>query len=137
MYLPCHHGSPYWELLSDYYHEDWINSQWVASKISGGGRYYYEEFSLGIPTIKKGEIVANLFPVPANESLTIAIKWPTSQNFKGIIYNAEGKICAEWNGVAIDFYTKDLSVANFESGIYHLIINGEKDSWRSTFILQH
>lgn len=91
------------------------------------------EFYSGIETIKKQELIANIFPNPLNEKATIHFEKPPS-NGHIVLFNFEGQILRESHNIQgndIEFLRKNLS-----SGIYFLHVEDNGKSSNQKVILQ-
>lgn len=96
--------------------------------------YYYENYTNSIHEnqIEKGSL--SIFPVPAAEQISIALKWENPQAFSARISDINGKLYKQWNVGAVSNYNEQVSVSNLSSGTYFIEFSGYKgDKFRQSF----
>lgn len=101
---------------------------WVYSNVDVIQNYYYEDY---IPTAvhevsDKGGVL-QLYPVPANDMLSINLKWDNAQPFTSSIYDMQGRVWENGTHAAATDYTERFSVQNLPSGNYFIQFKGSQD----------
>lgn len=93
--------------------------------------------SLAKPTLKEGTI--NIFPSPANESVSVNFRIEQSENLSLKVYDMQGKVVYERNN---QFYTEGehlikLKTASWKTGVYIFEIKGSSFSRKNNFVVSH
>jgi hypothetical protein len=124
-----------------HYNQAWDGSAWTFDGTTSEQRYYYEPYNTtGIQgTGRPAESVdAYVYPVPARNSITLAMSLSSQQDVKAAIYDAAGRLQLSWKeSVRAGLYTKDLSVAALPAGTYYLSADGEQWHWSGRFVVTH
>ena len=89
--------------------------------------YYYGTYNAGSASVKNvtnngGD--ARIYPVPAQNTLNVDLKWDIAQSSDITIYDAQGRTVRHWQTPSATEYTTSVSVDNLSAGVYFVKING-------------
>jgi hypothetical protein len=102
--------------------------------------YYYQSYDSTTSVVKNVVLNggnANIYPVPATNTLHVDINWTMAQTATIAIYDMQGRML---NNVAVPFgtqYSSTLSVADLANGIYVLNISGTQGQIVKQIVVAH
>ena len=110
-----------------YYPDSFGN--WVFAGLT---RFYYETYNPGPPfEINNLEI----YPSPAQNTLTIKLEWDKAQPFTFSIWNVIGQKIMEWNEPAATEYEKTINLPRLASGHYFIRVNSGNQRLVKRFVI--
>ncbi len=89
-------------------------------------RYYYQTYSTvnEVKSVASNGGEANVYPVPAQNTLNVDMKWDVAQAATVTMYDAQGKVVRQYNVPSATEFHSSVSVNNLAEGFYFLQING-------------
>jgi hypothetical protein len=109
-----------------YYDEEWdeMTSTWETTAANYAARYRYESYTTGIPQ-PTGSFAGNaqLYPVPASQSVTLSVALLQPQPLSVTITDAAGRIHSTWSVPAQQQYTHNISLVSLPAGSYFVVIH--------------
>ncbi len=120
-----------------YYDETWFpgTGSWILTGASIGTRYHYETYTptTGILSPSVAGMDVAVYPVPANNDITISINAGTPQSFSATITDMVGRCYATWSGKAAGEHRETMPVNNMPAGNYLLTIQTRQGSVTKQF----
>jgi Secretion system C-terminal sorting domain len=103
--------------------------------------YYYETYTPGtinsVKTVVSNGGEANVYPVPAQNTLNVDVKWNEAQSAKISIYDVQGKVVRNWEVPTATAYHSSVSVGNLGAGTYFIKISGAQGEIVKQFVVAH
>ncbi len=109
----------------------WLNGGWNTSATDYQIKWEYQTYFPTSVYDVNNDLNTNIYPVPAQESLNIALSWKKMQPFNIAIMDMTGRTITQWDETAIQEYHKNVPVRDMPSGNYFVVLTG-KDGLRST-----
>jgi hypothetical protein len=106
--------------------QHWNPTTLVWDPNADGQRYYYETYTTGINNISSINGKADIYPVPATSTCSIAVNWDEPQAFTISVVDMTGKVCSTLAVPECHQYTTSISVATLPAGNYIVKIAGAK-----------
>jgi YD repeat-containing protein len=86
--------------------------------------YHYGTYSSAVKNVTNAGGDAKIYPVPAQNTLHIDLKWDVAQAATITITDAKGSVVRQWNAPMGLEYSSAVSVDNLSVGVYFIKING-------------
>ncbi len=122
--------------VESYYEEKWWQptGNWLILNSFLGARYHYEAFTPGyISSTPVTPTGISVFPVPANDNISISAQWDTPQTFGASITDMAGRTYTSWRGKTAGEYREKLPVNHLPPGNYILAIHTKQGSVTKQF----
>lgn len=101
-------------------------------------RYYYGPYSAAsVHNVTNVGGAANVYPVPAQNTLNIDLKWNEAQTATIAIVDLQGRVISSWETSHGTQYHGSLSVDNFAAGVYMIMINGANGKIVKQMVVTH
>lgn len=102
-------------------------------------RYVYELYNLnpsGIVPAASSRYTLSLYPVPADDVLTIALEWEKTQLFAISIFDAAGRLRSRTTAKASS-YTDRIDVSDLVAGVYSVVISTGQEQITRQIVVRH
>jgi hypothetical protein len=100
--------------------------------------YYYGPYvSSGVKPVTAIGGEANIYPVPAQNTLNIELKWNEAQAASIAILDMTGKVVRNWEVPVSAQYTSSVSVGNLAAGNYIIKISGAQGQIVKQLVVAH
>jgi len=103
--------------------------------------YYYNTYTpssnVSVKPVVAATNDANVYPVPAVNTLHVDLNWSDAQAAKIAIYDMQGKVVNEWTSDFGTQYFSAISVNHLPSGTYFVKINGANSQIVKQFVVAH
>lgn len=102
--------------------------------------YYYETYNATNVSVKPVASVAdaaNIYPVPATNTLHVDLNWKQAQTAVIAIYDMTGRVMNQWESDYGTQYFSAISVNHLASGTYFIKINGTQGQIVKQFVVAH
>ena len=102
-------------------------------------RYYYQSYStVAVNNVANEGNSANIYPVPAQNTLRIDLNWNVAQTATIAIYDMQGRMVSPVIDVpSVTEYRVGISVNNLATGTYIVRINGTQDQIVKQIVVAH
>lgn len=103
----------------------WSGGVWVS--LPGQDEksiYHYEEYTNAIHNVNNAIGKFELFPVPAQNFVTVRLKWSEPQAFTIAIYDMQGRLMQQTGETATTNYQRTLSISDLPAGTYMMEVKG-------------
>lgn len=101
-------------------------------------RYYYQTYTLGIKATNNGTTgEVRMYPVPANNVMTLDIAWKQPQDFTVMIVDMTGRLVRQWAEKSTEQYRKQIPVGDLATGNYLLQIKNGSENIVKQFSVAH
>lgn len=116
--------------------ENWNGSGWGGS-LTGGHEddYYYEPYTTGVATLGKAIEGMSLFPSPADNIISITIKWSHPQQFIVGVYDIQGRLLQQVGHVATAYASITLPVSQLPVGNYFIKVTAADGTIAKQFVI--
>jgi len=119
-----------------YYDETWFpgTGSWILTAASIGTRYHYEVYettSVGAPATSAVNV--SLFPVPAEDQITISASLSAPQALSATITDMAGRTYLSWSAKTNGQYKETIPLNNMPAGNYLLTIHGKDGTLSKQF----
>lgn len=122
------------ELLKTY---TWQNNSWANSTSDYEIRYYYEFYDATIVDDVVASSELQLYPIPANDVLHVAIDWQEAKDVVMALYNMSGQLVYTQSKDAVKTYNDVLPVGQLPSGSYVFTISTESGQLSRNLVVNH
>jgi type IX secretion system substrate protein len=101
--------------------------------------YYYQSYSpVAVNNVVNAGNSANIYPVPAQNTLRIDLNWNVAQSATIAIYDMQGRMVTPVINVpSVTEYRVGISVNNLAPGMYVVSINGTQDQIVKQIVVAH
>jgi len=114
------------EQLTAFTNESWINNNWVSTFGDYGGRYYYEDYSLHVTTLSANKGDISVYPVPADQELSVRITWDEPQLSTMNITDMRGLLVKTLELPIGSDVRQTISLGDIPAGNYLISVDGTK-----------
>ena len=80
---------------------------------------------------------ANIYPVPAQNTLHVDLSWSQAQSSAISIIDAKGSVVNQWTSPVTAQYSSAVSLTNLADGLYFVKINGTQGEIVKQFVIAH
>ncbi len=113
---------------------DLVGNSRIYNNIIDIGAYEYPGY-IGVNEIKNTDYI-NVYPNPANETVTVLAIFNKSININIEIISQNGSVIYKENFVNKDYINQQINISKYEKGIYFLKIISEKNEYTKKIIIQ-
>jgi hypothetical protein len=99
--------------------------------------YYYQTYTVGVNSIDAVKGSMNVYPVPAQNVVNIALSWADAQAFQVVIYGMDGSLVNTWQVEPTAQYNVSVPVGNLATGNYLVKVVGSKGQLTQQFSVAH
>ncbi len=113
------------------YHPDLLGN-WIFNSLN---RYYYEGYTDKVNDINNPYTDLQIYPVPAQDMITVKFDSYDTEPFALAIYDMQGKQVRKWNEQGAGKFQKTLSLAGLPHGSYVVKVTSDKYEYKKLFSL--
>ncbi len=116
----------------------WLNGNWTTTTADYQIVWEYQTFFPTAVYDLNNDVNTSVYPIPAEQSVNIALSWKNVQPFNIAIADMTGKTLKQWDESAIKEYHKNIPVDDMPSGNYFVVLTSKEGlRWTQKFQVAH